>query len=162
MNIVGWKMRIDGMFVTPAWIALIALAITSGCTKTDSGRADGGDKVSILIDNAARGSSKNIRISSAESMFDVISKLNKKNLNEKDVIRIEDLLSSEDDEVIYWAARSLGELGAEAKVAVPKMREVLARTDCLRGSKTSASGIRFALQQIGEKPPYPTCAASPR
>ena len=60
MNIVGWKMRIDGMFVTPAWIALIALAITSGCTKTDSGRADGGDKVSILIDNAARGSSKNI------------------------------------------------------------------------------------------------------
>jgi hypothetical protein len=65
------------------------------------------------------------------------------------------LLDIRDDSVRYWVARSLGNLGPRASAAVPSLKRLLVEVDCLQGSKTSASGIRFALTQMGVTKPPP-------
>ncbi len=98
------------------------------------------------------------RVGAAESLFKFVSQNGSSNLSDGQFSNIVSLLDSTIDAVRYWIARSLGALGARAKPAIPKLREVLAKVDCLGGGKTSASGIRFALVQMGEeKPPYPVC-----
>jgi hypothetical protein len=62
-------------------------------------------------------------------------------------------MDSSDDSVRYWVARCLGNFGPRARMAAPKLEQVLAEVDCLQGSKTSASGIRFALGEMGITPP---------
>lgn len=70
------------------------------------------------------------------------------------------LLDIPDDSVRYWVARSLGNLGPRAKAAIPQLQRLLAEVDCIQGTKTSASGIRFALTQMGVTTPPPVCEAS--
>jgi len=67
------------------------------------------------------------------------------------------LLDIRDDSVRYWVARSLGNLGPRASAAVPSLKRLLHEVECLQGSKTSASGIRFALTQMAVTPPPPAC-----
>ena len=67
-------------------------------------------------------------------------------------------MDSSNDYVRFWAATSLGELGPRAKIAVPKLLELLPLVDCLGGTITSASAVRLALMRIGAvKPPFPSC-----
>jgi hypothetical protein len=66
-----------------------------------------------------------------------------------------------DDGVHYWIARTLGNLGGRVDHAIPRMIAWLAVADCLRGSKTSASGIRFALKRLGKPAPPPAFCKSP-
>jgi hypothetical protein len=74
------------------------------------------------------------------------------------VTDITSLLDSLDDSVRYWVAVALGNLGPAAKAAVPKLEEMLPKADCINGAITSASGIRYALINMGVKPPTsPEC-----
>ena len=57
-------------------------------------------------------------------------------------------LKDEDDVVRYWIAMALGHIGAPAKDAVPALVVALGERVGDMGSKTSASGIRFALDRI--------------
>ncbi|MES1971426.1 MAG: hypothetical protein V4472_03145 [Pseudomonadota bacterium] len=89
--------------------------------------------------------------------IDAIFFKNKK-INEKLFGEVVSLLDFPDDSVRYWVARAIGNLGASGRPAVPRLKKLLSEVDCLPGSKTSASGIRFALSQMGvPEPPHQKC-----
>jgi HEAT repeat protein len=57
-------------------------------------------------------------------------------------------LKDEDDVVRYWVAITLGHIGAPAKDAVPTLIVALSERVDTVASKSSESGIRFALDRI--------------
>jgi hypothetical protein len=57
----------------------------------------------------------------------------------------------------YWVAVSLGNLGRRARIAVPKLYQILVEEECHPMGLTSTSAIRGALERIGVKPPHPRC-----
>ena len=104
------------------------------------------------------GGSPTSRTEAAEHLADLTRKIDAKKVDDRTVADLVSLLDTPDDGVRYWVARCLGNLGLRAKTAIPKLQGLLADVDCLQGSKTSASGIRFALTQMGATPSPATCA----
>jgi PBS lyase HEAT-like repeat len=101
------------------------------------------------------GKTVDARTNAAEHLASLTKKVSAKEATEKLVIDVMSLLDSSDDSVRYWVARALGNLGPPAKAAIPKLEEMLPKADCINGAITSASGIRYALIQMGVKPPPP-------
>ena len=95
------------------------------------------------------------RTEAAEHLATLTRKIPAKEVTQSLVIDIMSLLDSSDDSVRYWVARALGNIGPSAKAAIPKLEELLPEADCMNGSITSASGIRYALIRMGVKPPPP-------
>jgi len=95
------------------------------------------------------------RTEAAEHLATLTQKISGKEVTEALVTDITSLLDSPDDSVRYWVATSLGNLGPAAKAAVPKLEAMLPQADCINGTITSASGIRYALTKMGIKPPPP-------
>jgi HEAT repeats len=95
------------------------------------------------------------RTNAAEHLASLTKKISAKEATEKLVIDVMSLLDSSDDSVRFWVARALGNLGPIAKAAIPKLEEMLPKADCMNGAITSANGIRYALIQMGVKPPPP-------
>jgi hypothetical protein len=104
------------------------------------------------------GKTSSARTKSAEHLFKLTRTTHQK-VDDKTITELASLLDLSDDSVRYWVARSLGNFGHRARMAVPKLQKVLDEVDCLQGSKTSASGIRFALNEMGITPPPPKCGA---
>jgi hypothetical protein len=99
-----------------------------------------------------------IRTDAAQHLFELTRGKGSKQLDDKSIAEIASLLDGSKDSVRYWVARCLGNFGPRAKMAVPRLTSLLQEVDCLKGDKTSASGIRFALTQIGvTPPPEPIC-----
>jgi hypothetical protein len=104
------------------------------------------------------GSTSRIRNQAAEDLALMAGKMKPDEIDDRAVTDLISLLDLQEDSVRYWIARTLGNLGPRAKPAIPKLLGLLPEADCLQGSKTSASGIRFALAQLGETPPpRPAC-----
>lgn len=95
------------------------------------------------------------RTEAAQHLASLAQEISSKKVTEALVTDITSLLDSPDDSVRYWVATALGNLGPVAKAAVPKLEEMLPRADCINGTITSASGIRYALIKMGIKPPPP-------
>ena len=93
----------------------------------------------------------------AEPLSHLTRRMSPNAVSDQAVADLISLLGIRDDSVRYWVARSLGNLGPRANAAVPSLKGLLAEVDCLQGSKTSASGIRFALTQMGVTTPPPSC-----
>jgi len=62
--------------------------------------------------------------------------------------KLQSLLKHKDDSVRYWAAMSLGKLGPIASETVPDLISSLVEKIDDYSSKSSASGIQYALDQI--------------
>ena len=104
------------------------------------------------------GSTSRIRNQAAEDLALMAGKMKPDEIDDRAVTDLISLLDLQEDSMRYWIARTLGNLGPRAKPAIPKLLGLLPEADCLEGSKTSASGIRFALVQLGETPPpRPAC-----
>jgi len=95
------------------------------------------------------------RTEAAQHLASLTQKISSKEVTEALVADLTSLLDSPDDSVRYWVAMALGNLGPAAKAAVPKLEELLPKADCINGTITSASGIRYALIKMGVKPPPP-------
>jgi hypothetical protein len=95
------------------------------------------------------------RTTAAQHLAQLVNPNNAHEISDGTIHEMEGLLDSPQDSIRYWTARALGNLGYRGKSAVPKLLELLPKADCLNGSKTSASGIRFALTQFGVVPPPP-------
>jgi hypothetical protein len=94
----------------------------------------------------------------AAHLAHLISRTKPNQVDDTTIADIESLLDSSNDYIRFWAATSLGELGPRAKIALPKLLELLPVVDCLDGTITSASAVRGALMRIGAvKPPYFSC-----
>lgn len=115
------------------------------------------EQIAEAVSNARTGESSTAQTQAAEHLADLTSGAGAKEVDEKTIGEIISLLDTSDDSVRYWVARCLGNLGSRAKAAIPNLERILTEVDCVQGSKTSASGIRFALAQMGVSPPPPKC-----
>jgi hypothetical protein len=137
--------------------------ITLACVVVLSGEAHArGDYVSKrqlreTIANVRAGETSTLRTAAAERLFQLTRGKDLDKVDNKSITDLVSILDGSDDSVRYWVARCLGNFGSRARIAIPKLEELLAEVDCLPGSKTSASGIRLALSQIGTTPPPPNC-----
>jgi hypothetical protein len=95
----------------------------------------------------------------AEELSHLTHRMSPNAVSDQAVADLISLLDIRDESVRYWVARSLGNLGPRASAAVPSLKRLLAEVDCLQGSKTSASGIRFALKQMEVTTTPPVCQA---
>ena len=140
--------------------SLILAVCGTVCSRDDTVSAR---QMERAVANVRTGKTSTARTEAAEHLAQLTRKMNPKQIDDKTVFDIVSLLDTSEDSVRYWVARSLGNLGPRAKVAIPKLRTVLAQVDCLRASKTSAEGIRLALRQMGvTPPPPPRCIARKR
>lgn len=101
------------------------------------------------------------RTDAAERVANLTRRIRPNTVSDKVVGELVSLLDSPDDSVRFWVATALGNLGLRAKVAIPKLRELLPKADCLNGAITSASAIRYALIKMGVKPPPPPKGCKP-
>ena len=115
-------------------------------------------QLSGTIKTIRTGETSSIRTNAAQHLFE-LTRGRARKIDDKTISEITSLLDSPDDSVRYWVARSLGNFGRRARTAAPKLQEILARVDCLQGSKTSASGIRLALKEMGITPAPAKCDA---
>lgn len=110
-----------------------------------------------LVDQIKTTDSHDKRVNSSEGLYKLVT-ISRSEISEGTIDKLIELLDIKDDSARYWIARSVGALGSRGYRAVPKLKSVLNEVDCIKGSKTSASGIRFALVQIGEREPsYKIC-----
>src|ERR1700733_11247514 len=137
--------------------AAVMLERFAGATEASSYMKDFGD---ALVE-ARMGATPNARTGAAERLFVLTGEMKPEGVNNKTVNDLMSLLTGSDDSVRYWAARCLGALGPQAKIAIPMLQSILVDVDCLPGDKTSASGIRTALIQLGVTPPPYSCRTKP-
>jgi hypothetical protein len=115
-------------------------------------------QLSETMAKVRNGKTVNSRTDAAEHLETLTRRINPHAVDETTLTAMVSLLDTQEDSVRGWVAASLGNLGPRAKVAVPRLLKLLPEVDCLRGSLTSASAIRLALQRMGEiPPPRPKC-----
>ena len=139
------------------------LVIVSGLICSQSTRAHAaGDLVSRsqikkAIAEARNGKSSTVRTEAAEQITKLTRRIDPNKVDDTTLTELISLLDTPEDSVRGWVAGALGNLGTRAKVAIPKLLQLLPEVDCLRGSLTSAPAVRLALERMGEKPPSPKC-----
>ena len=142
-------------------MSLGALIILLSCTsEAQSNTTVPTRRLGKAIAQVRMGGSPKARTDAAECLAQLTHGIDPTKVDDKTLGDLVSLLDVSDDSVRYWVARSLGNLGPRAKMAAPRLQAILADVDCLPGSKTSASGIRFALSQIGVTPPPPRCGTA--
>jgi HEAT repeats len=100
-----------------------------------------------------------VRAMAAQNLVYETFWLGRKDIDDKSVAEIVSLLDVPDEPVRNGVTRSLGQIGPRARAAVPKLKELLPEVDCHQVSGASAD-IRFALRQMGVKPPPAKCGGS--
>jgi hypothetical protein len=145
--------------IASAWfmLASVVLAAQSGESERQFS-----EQLTHTIAKVRTGKTLAERTEAAEQLAELTRKTDSKKLDDKTVTDLVSLLDTSDDSVLYWVARCLGNLGPRANAAIPKLQRKLAEVDCIEGSKTSASGIRFALGQLDAPPAPSKCAPLPK
>lgn len=146
----------EATVVRSVFAVLMCLAIAgTAASKTDPVV---GEQIKGIIAKVRSEKTVDARTDAAEHLATLTQQLNGHEVAEPLVGEIAALLDSPDDSVRYSVATALGNIGPSARAAIPKLLEMLPTADCLNGPITSASGIRYALIQMGVKPPPPpTC-----
>lgn len=112
-------------------------------------------QVKVAMAKVQSGKTVDARADAAEHLASLTQKVSSHDVTNALVADMTSLLDSPDDSVRYWVAMALANLGPAARAAAPKLQEMLPKADCLNGTITSASGIRWALMKMGIRPPPP-------
>jgi hypothetical protein len=96
-----------------------------------------------------------IRDEAARHLAELTRTIDPKQIDDKTITDLVSLLDSAPGR--YWVAMSLGNVGPRAKIAIPKLKQLLAEEECRRVSKSAADGFRYALRRMGVVPPLPIC-----
>jgi len=141
------------------WFAVIASACFFLLSVTLYAKGDhtSTKQLTETIEKVRTGATPAARTEAAEHLAELTRGIHPNKVDDTTLEALVSLLDTSEDSVRYWVARCLGNLGPRARIAIPKLQKILAEVDCIQGSKTSASGIRFALAQMGVTPPPPNC-----
>jgi HEAT repeat protein len=112
--------------------------------------------VAVEVDKIRSEPSSAARSKHAQQLADQIRQNKLAVLDGADIDLLANLLTDRDDSVRYWIAMALGYLGPRARQSVPALEKALKERECDHSSKTSASGIEFALSRIGVMSRKPT------
>lgn len=115
------------------------------------------EQLTITIAKVQTSGPSMARTEAAQHLAELTRRVDPKKVDDKTIGDLVSLLDTSEDSVRYWVATCLGYLGPRARIAIPKLQEILAEVDCLRASKTSAGAIRLALSRMGVKPPPLKC-----
>lgn len=138
-------------------LALLAVALLRVCSTKAEGHEMLRQQFSDEIATVRTSNDSAVKIKAAEHLYSLTKGNGAKRFDDQCIAELAGLLGMHNDAVRYWVARSIGNFGPRAKTAVPALERVLPEVDCIKGSKTSASGIRFALTQIGVREPPSKC-----
>jgi hypothetical protein len=145
-------------------IICTALAIARAATaNTEPDRALMNDLIQTIA-KVRTGESATVRTDAAERLSRLAKRMKPQDVDDKTLSDLVSLLDTHEDSVRAWVAASLGNLGPRAKVAAPRLLEILAQVECIPvvGGLTSEGAIRLALKRMGVKvPPPPDCEKSP-
>jgi hypothetical protein len=132
--------------------ALIVLSITA----TAETSVPLTSQIAETIVHVRTGKTHKIRTEAAEHLWDLTTGINPGIVDDATLSSMIALLDIPEESVRAGVAISLGNLGPRAKIAVPKLLEILALPEVTCPptlSQTSASAIRGALTRIGVEPP---------
>jgi HEAT repeat protein len=102
------------------------------------------------------GATSNIRDAAAQHLFDLTRGVDPQAVDDETIAKLVSLLDLPEGR--GWVAASLGNLGRRARIAVPKLEEILPEEECRHEDLTAEGAIRHALKRMGVKsPPYSTC-----
>jgi hypothetical protein len=90
-----------------------------------------------------------------EKLLHISEKIVADEIDDKTFAEIMSLLDSPRESVKTWGVQCLGSLGPRARAAIPKLKEMLPKADCIPGTITSAAYIRAVLEKLGEAVPPP-------
>ena len=137
-------------FRTPAFLIVILFCF-AGCSEQRGSSSPNdlppNDVVGALVAQISLGDA-DVILNAAEKLPDAIENHSDRESLGYIIRKIEPLLKHENDSIRYWAAMSLGKLGPMASDAIPQLISSLAEKIDDFSSKTSASGIQYALDQI--------------
>jgi hypothetical protein len=103
------------------------------------------------------GATPETRADAAERLADLPSEFIASRVDGKTLADIVSLLDTPEDPVRFWVAVTLGNLGYSARIAIPKLQQLLPEADCLQGDLTVADAVRYALARMGAELPPPMC-----
>ncbi len=150
--------RVRSALFSLPFLALMLLACQAASASTrDSAQSVA--QIDRMIATAQTGDGPRARYAAAQLAN--IARIDGARFDDLAVERVADLLAAPDDIVRFWAARTLGNLGARGKVFAARLQALLPWADCLQGYSTSATGFRLALKQMGIVPePATVCEGS--
>lgn len=85
--------------------------------------------------------------------------LGRQGIDDKAILALVSLLDTTEEPVRVGVTAALGNVGPRGRMAIPKLKALLAEGDCRPASAASAENIRYALRQMGVNPPTPNCSA---
>jgi HEAT repeat protein len=145
------------MWRSGVFIAVVTAAVFCNAQQASS-RSMAAQQMRHAISRVRTSKTVTEKTDAAQHLASVAEKINRKEVTDPIIADLISLLDSPDDSVRFWVATALGNLGPCAKAAIPQLEALLPKADCLDGAITSASGIRYALKQMGVKPPpRPNC-----
>jgi HEAT repeat protein len=151
----GKRMRKHGSVLS----SMVALCFVWTVLLAGTGKAASGQtiikQISTTIAIVRNSEPSTVRTRAAEQLADLTRTRGARTIDEKTLADLICLMDTPDDSVRFWVATSLGNLGTQAKAAIPKLETTLTEVDCLNGAITSAIAIRQALKKIGVTPPPP-------
>lgn len=133
------------------WLVLIAFAwvlMLSGAAQAQS-TATLKKQLTETIAQVRTGATIGDRTEAALYLADLTHGVNPNEVDDETLSALVSLLDTSEDSVRGGVTASLGNLGARAKIAVPKLQKLLPEAECLQGSLTSAGAIRLALIRMG-------------
>jgi hypothetical protein len=141
--------------ISVAWLVLMAPSPELYAQSHSIPKKQLNRQLSATMAKVRNGKTSNSRTDAAEHLAMLTHGINPHKVDDTTLAEMVSLLETKEDSVRAWVAASLGHLGRRAKVAVPRLLELLPEVDCLRGSLTSAPLIRVALKRMGSIPPPP-------
>jgi hypothetical protein len=143
-------------------LSIFGLILLATAANTEVDRVSMNDLIATIA-KVRTGESSTVRTEAAERLSELTKRINPKDVDDKTLADLVSLLDTREDSVRAWVAASLGDLGPRARVAAPKLLEILAQVECIPvvGGLTSEGAIRIALKRMGVKvPPPPDCEKS--
>jgi hypothetical protein len=133
-------------------VTISSLILGAGTVREDK-HASGKQTVIDAIEKVRTGATPADQYYAAQDLAALIHKADRKNVEEKMATGMIPLLEIPGARI--WIIESLGFMGSNAKIAVPRLTQLLAEEDCRNVGMSIAPGIRLALKRIGVKPPIP-------
>jgi hypothetical protein len=102
-------------------------------------------------------SGPNEKTAAAEHLRDIVLTTRASDIDDQTIHAMASLLSIRLGSVSYWVTEALGHFGPRANFVAPKLRRILAESECVISETSSEDMIRDTLERIGSPAPPKKC-----
>lgn len=142
------RLRLYALFSMALCVVLSAMI---GIARASGGPASM-EQIKGTVAKVQSGKTVDARTDATEHLENLTRNISGREVTAKLVTDLISLLQPPDDSVRFYVVATLGNIGPNAKAAVPKLKKMLPKADCVNGVITTADAIRYALVRMGVKP----------